>query len=127
MGPYGILAARSLPFRSRSPTEHFGRPLDDRKGEVEAHALVGPRVHPDPTAMLLHDPFADGQANSGAGILVFVVQALEKPEDLLRVLRIYSDSVVRTQKFEPSDPTSTRGGRSTDRNFRLLPMRFWKS
>src|SRR5712692_8836021 len=37
----------------------------ERQGEVEGGALVLPALRPDPTAVLLHEPPADGEAQAG--------------------------------------------------------------
>ena len=52
------------------------------------------RVHPDPSAVVLDDPLADGHADAGARILLPGVEALENNEDTLRVLRVDADAVV---------------------------------
>ena len=45
--------------------------------------------------MALNDAFADGQADAGSRMFAAVVQTLEDDEDLLLVLRIDTNAVVR--------------------------------
>ena len=63
-------------------------------GEAERAALAGRARDPDPPAVLGDDALADRQADAGARIRLLAVQALERLEDALGVLRLHPDPVV---------------------------------
>src|SRR5262249_5648986 len=69
-----------------------------RDGEKEGRALPGLRLDPDPSAVALHDPLADGQADSGSRIVGPAVEALKDQEDAASVLRLDPDTVVANGK-----------------------------
>jgi len=56
-----------------------------RQREIEHGTLAGPALSPHVSSVTLDDPFADGQAESGAGVL-FLVQALEQSKDTFGIL-----------------------------------------
>src|SRR5581483_5430123 len=66
-----------------------------RQGELESGAGAGSGLHPDPSAVLLHDPAADGEPNAGSWVPLAHVQALEHLKDALHMARLDADSVVR--------------------------------
>src|SRR5579862_1983681 len=61
--------------------------------EAEPGALAGRRVEPDPPAEVLDDLPAHGQSDAGARVAA-VVEALEKHEYALGVLRVDPQAVV---------------------------------
>src|SRR4051794_19161220 len=65
-------------------------------GQREHHprAARGPRLGPDPAAVVLHDLAGDRQPDAGARIAVARVQATEHAEDQLRVVGADADAVV---------------------------------
>src|SRR5262249_8407951 len=75
-------------------TGSWGLPVDARQGEAERGSAVGPGLGPDASAVKLHDLPADGEADTGAGVLVAGMQPLEDLEHALLELRIEADPVV---------------------------------
>src|SRR4051812_2443531 len=73
----------------------------------ECAPLSGHGVDPDPAPIPVHDPPTDGQSNAGTGILVGRVQTLEKPKNILLILRVNPDAVVADRECpESAFPTS---------------------
>src|SRR4051794_19366031 len=62
--------------------------------EVERAALAGVALGPDAGAVVLPDALADGPPAGRARVVAAPVQAVERLEDLLRVLRVHADAVV---------------------------------
>src|SRR5688572_32551601 len=65
-----------------------------RQREAEDGALVGGILDPDPPAVPLDDLLAEGEPDTGTGVLVAPVQALEDLEDALAVRLVDADAVV---------------------------------
>src|SRR5205085_5455865 len=68
--------------------------LRPRQIEVKRGAIAERGFHPYASSMEAHDLPANGQAHPVSGGLVARLEALENTEDLLRILRVDSDSVV---------------------------------
>src|SRR5579884_370784 len=64
------------------------------EGEVKRGSGIRPAFGPDASSVALHDFAADGQSDSGAWD-ARTVQALEQHEDLLAVVVVEADAVVR--------------------------------
>src|SRR5690349_15509101 len=64
------------------------------QGEKESGPITNSRFHPDAAAVALDDLFADGKPESGAGILMAGVQALENDKDAIKKLGIDPDAIV---------------------------------
>src|SRR4051812_6203831 len=65
-----------------------------RQLNPEGPPLARLALSPDPPAVVLDDPLAYRQADSRARIAAAAVQAMERLEDLARVLRVHPDAVV---------------------------------
>src|SRR3954464_7917798 len=83
--------------------------------ELERAPLPRLALGPDPAAVVLHDPLADGKADPRARIVAAAVKARERLEDLARVFRVHPDPVVRDG--EAHEPIVARGA---DGNARLV-------
>jgi hypothetical protein len=86
-GPLGLLRLRavsSLRFIGDLPLQ----------GKKERRALSRVGFDPDTAAMLFDDPLAQRKADPCPRILMAGVQALEKEEDALEILRGNPDAVV---------------------------------
>src|SRR5439155_16343908 len=78
---------------SGAEVDDFGnRPLGDREGKRAA--LAGRALHPDPSAMHLHQPAGDRQAQPGALVLAAdpALTLLKALEDALGVVRRDTDA-----------------------------------
>ena len=62
--------------------------------ELKRRALADAGLNPDAAAMAPDDLFAEGQADTGAGILRSRVRALEDAEDALGIGGVQADAVV---------------------------------
>ena len=103
-----------------------------RECEGEGGPLSFLRLDPDAASMTLYDLLADGKTKSGPLALVPAMQPLEDNEHPLVEPGVQTDAVV-THGDPPEiavcapPTTSTRGATPVLRNFRALPIRFWKS
>src|SRR4051812_46671206 len=68
--------------------------LPRREREAKHGAAAGALVDPDPPAVALDDPAADGQADAGALVALAVVEALEHLEDVLARVGRDADAAV---------------------------------
>src|SRR5580693_1707219 len=98
----------------------IGLPVSGKCGhsETEPGAADDAGVKPDPTAEVLDDLPAHGQADPGTRIRGLVVQALEDQENAVSILRLDPDSVVSDGK-QPERPVAV--GRDDDTR-RLLAL-----
>src|SRR5258705_1696198 len=65
-----------------------------RQGEVEARALLRPRLGPYPAAVAQDHALHDREADAGSGDLILGMQALEHAEELRGVAHVEADAVV---------------------------------
>src|SRR5215212_155607 len=88
--PPGIRSSR------RSSTTRSARASagGERQREPEGRAALGARLGPDPAAVGLDDAPADGQPDAAALVAVLAVQAVERAEDPVRLLRRDPDAAV---------------------------------
>src|SRR4051794_9442617 len=74
------------------------RPLRDLGGhrdlEPEGTPLTRPAIRPDPAAVVLDDSLAHRQADPRTRVVTAAVEAVERLEDLARVLGVHPDAVV---------------------------------
>src|SRR4051812_25868732 len=71
-------------------------PIGSRLGgkrETKCSALAGPRFHPDPSPVLLHDPFTNRQPDPGAWNIL-AVQTLEDAKNAFCVVRVNTHAIV---------------------------------
>ncbi len=61
---------------------------------MESGPLSEFRLHPDAAPVPLHDLFANGKPDAGAGIFAAGVQALEDEKNALEILRLNANAVV---------------------------------
>src|SRR3954468_7866996 len=79
-----------------------------REREAEGAAFARLALGPDPAAVLLDDPLAHGQPDSGPRVRALAVQAVERLEDLLRLRLLHADPVVSHR--EPPRAVHARRG-----------------
>src|SRR5579871_3212289 len=72
----------------------FNRDRFEGNGKMEGRALARYRVEPDTSAVALDDLLTDGESDSGAGVFLDAMQALEDAEDALRVVGLDPDAVI---------------------------------
>src|SRR3984957_19161694 len=79
-------------------------------------AGAGPAPRPDTPAMRFNQALANGQADSRAGIFSLAMKPLKGAENLFRILRVKSDSLI-THRHMPFTGILPR----VDMDARLLP------
>lgn len=68
---------------------------------MKRRSLARLGLHPNPSAVALHDFFADSQANARAVVPAAFVQSFEDSKYTLMMKRVYADAVVDNGK-EPA-------------------------
>src|SRR5256885_2358692 len=81
----GLMSWRPVPFSGIDAIGLF-RPRTVWNCEEKGGALVQLRLGPDPSAVLVDDALADGQADAGAFKILHPVHALEHAEELAGVI-----------------------------------------
>lgn len=74
------------------------RSLWTRNCKEELRSMTELGLRPNAAAMPLDDLFADGQAQACAAVRRTTMQALERPEDPVRVPIVETDAIVRDLK-----------------------------
>ena len=83
-----------------------------RKSEAEGRPCPGRGfVEPDTAPILLDDPLADRQAYSTSVVLLAAVEALENREDLLGIVRLNANAIIR---YREQVPAVALAGRNMD-------------
>ena len=94
---HGALSVHRCPDPTIHPVEALGARWFRRNSEQKVRSFSNLGLHPDGSSIPLHNPAADRQAHSRAGILHIVVKPSENSENLLVILARYTDSVVQNR------------------------------
>src|SRR5438445_8536800 len=88
------------PARNRGPAPAPSRASRGQE-ERERASPAGIRLHRDPSPVILHDPFADREADPRARKFLPSVEALEDREDAVQVGPLDPDSIVAHMEQDP--------------------------